>query len=465
MSLSLLLFLGTSPLSQGAGFMVYEHGAAAMGIAGAFTGVANDVTAIFHNPAGIAWLEGTHLSAGTTLITSNNSLSLPNWPDPSFQSVEGTSQWFYPSTFYISHKIDDRLAAGFGFFTPYGLGTKWPEDYPLRFISISDDMKTFIFNPCVAYKVTDDLSVGFGVSYIYATIAFELVERKDDISTLVPLGPPVIPFSVQIPVAATVDIPVDLDATGDAFGWNAGLLYKGENYSLGVNFRSGFTVRFEGDLALFTDEAVASATATVPPGLEAVKPVVEQGVEQNIMMALSLVSSGAAALDFHFPHILGFGGGFWVTDNLMLSADLHIHFFSSFDKLDVEIDVPSPDPSVEFVDKHIAENWDNSYIIRTGIQYQVNEKIALRGGFFYDKNPQPTESVDPILPDADRVGFTAGFGYTGKNFTLDLAYQYEPFKDRESPNRDIYRIGTINLGAGTYSTTAHLFGLSIGYHF
>jgi len=464
-SLFFLLFLGTSSLSQGAGFLVYEHGAAAMGIAGAFIGVANDVTAIFHNPAGIAWLEGTHISVGTTLITAVASVNLPNWPDPRFQTVDLKKQWFYPSTFYISHKINDRLAAGFGFFSPFGLGTKWPEDYPLRYISIADDMKTFIFNPCIAYKVTDNFSVGFGISYIHATISFELVERKDDIETVVPLGPPVIPFPFQVPVTATVDIPADLDGTGNAFGWNAGLLYKGENYSLGVNWRSGFTVKFDGDLALFTDEAVATATATVPPGLEAVKPIVEQGVEQNILYALSFVKGGTAALDFKFPHILGFGGGFWVTDNLMLSADVHIYFFGSFDALNVEIDVPSPDPSVEFEDKHIEENWDNTYIIRTGIQYMLNENVALRGGFFYDKNPQPTESVDPILPDADRLGFTAGFGYKGKNFTLDLAYQYEPFKDRESPNRDIYTIGAINLGEGTYKNTAHLFGLSLGYHF
>jgi len=469
-SLFLLVFFGIGQVSQGAGFMVYEHGAAAMGIAGAFVGVANDVTAIFHNPAGLVWLEGTHLSAGTTLITSKNSLSLPDWPVPEFQNVEGISQWFFPSTFYISHKINDKIAAGFGFFSLYGLGTKWPEEYPLRYLNINDDMITLFFNPTVSYKVTDELSVGFGVSYVYSSLSFELVERKDDIETSVSVDVPGIPIPVPVDVAATVDIPVKLDASGNGLGFNAGLLYKGENYSLGVNFRSGFTVKFDGDLDLFTDKAVASATAEFSPPFEALAPIVgptvEQGVEQQILGALSFVTSGTAALEFNFPHILGFGGGFWVTESLMLSADVHIHFFSSFDKLDVDIEVPSPPGSgLEFEDKLIPENWENSYIIRTGIQYLLNEQIALRGGFFYDKNPQPTEAVDPILPDADRLGFTAGFGYMGKNFSFDLAYQYEPFKERESPNRDIYKVGAINLGAGTYKTTAHLFGVSLGYHF
>lgn len=450
-SLPLLVFLGTGPLSQGAGFMVYEHGAAAMGIAGAFVGVADDVTAIFHNPAGIAWLEGTHISVGTTLITSVASLALPNWPDPKFQTVDLKSQWFYPSTFYISHKINDKIAAGFGFFTPFGLGTKWPEDYPLRFISTADDMKTFIFNPCVAYKVNENFSVGFGVSYIHATLSFELAEFQAlDFNPLAGLPPLTIPQLV-----GSIEIPAKLSASGGTFGWNAGAMYKGENYSLGVNWRSGFTIDFEGDLELFTNKIQVQ----VPPGF---------GLEPFVPLIVAAVpKSGDAKVAFKFPHILGFGAGFNVTEKLMLSADVHIHFFSSFERLLVEIDVPSANPAVVFEDKDVEENWDNSFIIRTGLQYMLNEKVALRGGFFYDKNPQPTESVDPILPDSDRIGFTAGFGYKGKNFTIDLAYQYEPFKDRESPNRFLepYQIGGVNLGEGTYSTTAHLFGLSLGYNF
>ena len=113
-----LVFFGLSSLSHGAGFLIYEHGAAAMAMGGAFVALANNPSAIFHNPAGIAFLEGTQISFGTTLITSSTSLELTNLAT----TVETVSQWFYPSTFYISHKMNDRVAVGFGFLIPTAWG-------------------------------------------------------------------------------------------------------------------------------------------------------------------------------------------------------------------------------------------------------------------------------------------------------------------------------------------------------
>src|SRR5215468_7489467 len=51
-----------------AGFSIFEQGARGMGFAGAFTAQANDPSAIFHNPAGIAFLKGKQIYLGATLI-------------------------------------------------------------------------------------------------------------------------------------------------------------------------------------------------------------------------------------------------------------------------------------------------------------------------------------------------------------------------------------------------------------
>jgi long-chain fatty acid transport protein len=418
-----LVLAGLAPFVHGSGFLIYEHGASAMAMGGAFVSIANNASAIFHNPAGIAFLNGTQIYTGTTLITSKGSLSLPNWPDSKFKTVKQESQWFYPSTFYISHRFSDRVAAGFGFFSPYGLGAKWPKDYPLRFISTRDDMKTFFFNPAIALKLSENFSLGFGVSYIYSTIGFDLVELVD--------------LSKLNPFLKSYEVPINLKANGDSWGFNAGALYKGENFSFGLNWRSGFKIKFEGDLAL--------DTANIPAVVRSLFP-----------------TEGTAETSFNFPHILGAGASFNLAPNFLLSADVQYILWSSYDKYTVKVGVPG------FADKEVEENWKDSFIFRGGFEYKVNENFALRAGVLHDQTPQPEESVDPVLPDAKRWALTGGFGYKIGYFVLDLAYQLELFSDRKSPNRNIpayYHPLLGNLGEGTYSTTAHLIGISLGFVF
>lgn len=414
-----LVFFGLSSLSHGAGFLIYEHGAAAMAMGGAFVALANNPSAIFHNPAGIAFLEGTQISLGTTLITSNTSLELTNLAT----TVEAVSQWFYPSNFYISHKMNDRVAVGFGFFNPYGLGTKWPEDYALRFIATEDDMKTFFFNPVVAVKLDENFSVSVGVTYVYGTLQLDRVNLID----LTAYGGSIYEASVVV------------KGTGDAFGLNAGALYRGENFSLGFNWRGGFDLNLEGDLALDNSNIPAPFLAAVP-------------TEAGITTTMSI------------PHILGFGVAFNLTESLIFTADLHYILWSTFEEFALEIDYPDPVPDDT---ETFVEDWKNSYVIRGGFQYMVKENFALRAGFLYDKTPQPVETMDPLLPDANRWALTGGFGYKSGNFVIDVAYQYEPFNDRESANRGVvlHPVTGVNLGLGTYSTTAHLFGISIGFVF
>ncbi|NQT80843.1 MAG: outer membrane protein transport protein [Candidatus Aminicenantes bacterium] len=413
-----LLFLGFSTITHGAGFLIYEHGAAAMAMGGAFVAVANNPTAIFHNPAGIAWLDGTQISFGSTLIIPKASLSLDNWPDPTYQSIDAVSQVFYPPTFYITHKISEKIVAGFGLFTPYGLGTEWPdpENFPLRYIATKDDMKTFIFNPTLAFKLSDNLSIAAGVSYIYSMLKFELVELVD----LTAYG------------LSTYDMPAALDASGSGWGLNAGVLYKGDSFSFGVNWRGGFDIDYEGDLDLDTSA-----------------------------LPITMPTSGSASTSFSFPHIFGVGAAFNLTEKLTITADVHYILWSSYDKFTVEIDVAG------FEDKEVEENWKDSFVLRGGLEYKVNESFALRLGALYDQTPQPVETMDPILPDSNRWAITGGFGYKAGSFVIDVAYQFEPFEDRTSPNRSIllHPVTGANLGEGTYSTTAHLIGVSIGFVF
>ena len=411
-----VILLTQANFSSGAGFLIYEHGAAAMAMAGAFISIANNPSAIWHNPAGIAFLKGTQLSVGTTLIWPSGKMNLTRWPYGQ-QVWEQESQVFYPSTFYVTHGLTDKITLGFGFCTPYGLGSSWPIENPLSYLGYEDDMKTYFFNPTIGIKLTDQLSFGAGISYIYSTVMFKLVDYED--------------FGIY----GAYDVPAELKGNGSSWALNAGLLYRAEKYSLGLNWRSSFNIKYSGDLTL--------DRSSVPSML---KPYIPE--------------TAGGETTFKFPNILGIGASFTPIERLLLSLDIHYILWSRFDKYVVTFDNADLDPL------ETLENWKDSFIFRLGGQYTINPKFCLRAGVIYDQTPQPVESMDPLLPDADRFAMTAGFGWTlTKNLVLDLALHHEIFGDRTSPNRDLYNYGGVNYGESTYEMTANLLAVSLSYAF
>ncbi len=79
------------------------------------------------------------------------------------------SKVFFPSNLYYVRKGEGKLSYGVGFFNPFGLGTDWPEDWEGRFNLIKVDIKTFFLNPTVAYSISPELSVAFGLDLAFAT--------------------------------------------------------------------------------------------------------------------------------------------------------------------------------------------------------------------------------------------------------------------------------------------------------
>ena len=415
------LLLAQASLGTAAGFLIYEHGAAAMAMAGAFVSIANDPSAIWHNPAGIAFLKGTQISVGTTLIMPSGKMTLLNPPpwEPQ-QTWKQKSAVFFPSTFYITRSVGERVTLGFGFFSPYGLGASWPTENQFRYLGYEDDMKTFFFNPTVGVKLTDKLSFGAGVSYVYSTVMFKMVSLIDDLY----------PYTLQ-----TYDAPAELKGNGDAWAFNAGLLYRAEKFSLGFSWRSSFNIDYKGDMKL--------DTSAIPAPFRPLFPT-EAGGETT----------------FKFPNILAFGASLKPVERLLLSLDFHYVLWSRYDEYVVSFDDPRLEEMV------MEENWKDSILVRLGGQYTLSPKFCLRAGLIYDQTPQPAESMDPLLPDADRYALTAGIGWTlAKNVVLDLAFHHEIFQDRESPNRNIYNFGVVDYGRSKYEMTANLLAASLSFGF
>jgi len=220
-----------------------------------------------------------------------------------------------------------------------------------------------------------------------------------------------------------------MDAHGTSFSFNAGILYKTEDCSLGFNYRSRFSLGYTGTVTLDAS------------GLGIPDPV-----------------PGTVDVTLNFPDIVSMGLSFNLTKKLIWAIDLHYLFWSVYDSYTAHVVVPGLYP--EGTDIVSVQNWKDSYTARTGFEYAATDKLALRWGVIYDKTPQPALSMDGTLPDADRLAFTGGFGYKFGKFCVDFAYHHEHFMKRTSARTDIPA-----YLQGTFKMQAHLFGINLGYKF
>ncbi|MEK6553168.1 MAG: outer membrane protein transport protein, partial [Bacteroidota bacterium] len=108
------------------GFQIGTQNARAMGMAGAFVGMASDASAIYFNPAGLTNVRGFNLVAGTTLIMPTVDFTGPN---PLTTKTTTVARTFTPINFYGAYSIDDNWTVGLGVFNPFGLGSEWPDGW------------------------------------------------------------------------------------------------------------------------------------------------------------------------------------------------------------------------------------------------------------------------------------------------------------------------------------------------
>ncbi len=402
------------------GFQINEHGAKGMAMGGAFTGLANDASAVYYNPAALSFLNGTNILGGVTLIMPTATWKAPG--DVAEQDME--SQTFTPINFYLTHKFSDKVSAGISVNNQYGLGTKWDPTWAGRYLAYDTEIITFFISGVVSYKFSEQFSIGAGVTYAIGNV------NITQVSNILAPGPSPFP-----------DFQTKLDGSDEAIGFTAALMYKpSEKVSLGLSFRSETKFEFEGD---------AVSTPANQPGV----PI---GGGQTVTV---VYPNGKAKAPLTTPMSVTFGLGWMASEKVNVTADFQYVGWSSYDKLEITFEEYAPLGQAPPYVSTAERNWENSFIVRAGCEYSINKNFDLRGGLLYDKNPIKDEYVEPILPDADRIGINIGMGYDfGNGLVVDLAYMYLLFMEREITN-SLYGFN------GTYTNNAHLIGLNLGYGF
>ena len=166
--------------AQAAGFALIEQSASGMGNAYAGgSAAAEDASTIFFNPAGMTYINGTQAVGALHLINPNaefnNKGSVAanrNFAKTLFRPLGGegpnAGDLAFVPNFYFMTEITPSIKAGVGINAPFGLKTEYDDKWIGRFQADKSEVKTININPSVAFKVNDQLSLGFGVSAMRA---------------------------------------------------------------------------------------------------------------------------------------------------------------------------------------------------------------------------------------------------------------------------------------------------------
>lgn len=418
-----LLSLTCAATAFGSGFSLYEQGAKAKAMGGAFAATADDPTAIFFNVAGLAQQRHFMITAGATSINFSNEFR----GDPNDEFTSGSVGNYRGHTFvlpnaYAAIPIGTNLTFGVGLMTPFGLRTNWQDPYIGRWVSRDANIKTASVEPAIAWQTGDGrLALGVGAEYRRARLT---LNRNNPL-------PFVNPFTGRIPDVANVYLSSDWES---GWGYNVGVLFKpSDRFRIGASYRSDMDIDFKGK-ATFTQ--ISTGNAQIDAQVRSQLPP-----NQNITTTLP------------FPATAILGLALTTVPNTDIEFDITRTTWSRFKSLDIAF---ATTPQINL---HRPQNWEDTNSYRLGVNHAATPAWDVRFGLVYDENPQPVEVVSPLLPDADREGVSFGTGYHPGPWVIDAAVFVLHFKTRGTMGQ------SQDFVNGTYKTNAALFSVNLGYRF
>lgn len=212
------------------GILIYETGQEGNGLANAgAAALATDPSVLMSNPAGLTELRGTQVSANAQVILGHMRFSRDS--NNQFDGNEGGNalQYLPGSSLFISHQIDERSAVGFGMYGNFGLALDYDDDWAGRYFSQEAAIIGVSFQPTLAHKFTDDLSIGIGPRIMFAYYRNEMAINNN------PLG-----------LRDSPDGQLEYKDTDVGAGINLGLLYRlNEHTQVGLAYTSKIDLEFK----------------------------------------------------------------------------------------------------------------------------------------------------------------------------------------------------------------------------
>ncbi len=391
------------------GFRSPTTGAAGLGATGGRIAFIDDASAVFHNPANLVDLERWEASAEPTFVHH-----AVHYTSPGGATASTEDPWkILPHLFAAGPVGDGGVAVGLGVTVPYGLSVDWGSGGALRYVaSRFVELKTFNFNPTVAFPIVKGLNLGLGIDVMYSDLTLSRFT----------------PLSLLTGIPGLPDGDLRAHGTGTGAGANLGLTWDFlPCQRLAVTFRAPMDIHYEGNLR-----------ATGIPGGSLLVPF-----ESRI----------------RFPTVVAVGYGVALTDTVRIEADVEWLQFSRFDTLPLEVPEGALGPFQLLVPSEVRQDWNDTFTAGISGTWDVGSGWRLRASYQYFQTPVPEYTYSAEIPDANQHAVAVGVEYRHGQHRLGLAYSRVFYEDRNiDQNQNPFYFGK-------YQVDVHLISAAYGFSF
>jgi long-chain fatty acid transport protein len=316
-----------------------------VGLGGAFTAIADDVTALHFNPAGLAY-QVPSFALGVELVVAPRSYT-PILPD----GTRGDPQEATPivpvpalgiTGRFANDGVPSNFTLGIGVWNTFGGQVHYDKMPGGSALDATEDVVVEIV-PGFAYRFDDRLAFGASLRIGVGLFAVE---------------------ATQMPVDS------ELSARGLGVSYTGGVLVTPvDALRIGLTWRAPLTIRTEG-----------SGTVELPGGTET------RDVRHTQQ----------------WPQQLSLGVVARVAPAVRLTGQLDWSDWSRVDVIAVEF------PSDASLNQNYDVDWNDNVAIRAGGEYTASERLALRGGAYFDSNAVPDRTIERQYLDDNKFGVSAG---------------------------------------------------------
>ena len=398
--LALLLLVSALPAQD---LSFHDVGARAAGLGGAFTARADDATAVFYNPAGLAFLDGLRIQ--TSLTFSTRSLSAA-WPETG-EAFRSSPRELH-GNFFLSWQLIRGVSFGLGYYSPENFDSAWPYAWPGEKVSTGAKYKVRTLRPVVAVEPLKGLAIGAALDLVSGHLWWDHL----------------LPFEMaSYPIPDDTAVSSHHELSGHGLGFSGGVLWKAVPWlRVGARYRQSIVVDLAGKNAF--QPFIESWYVSVPGPFGGSTPLTnvlnrfyvtqdvtgETAIPREIAIGIAVRPAPRLSLNLDVQWDRWSDLGRWEFRSVNAGGDLSPEFSEDYR----EFYGIAPDYGIQGLDLAAGDTKQ----IKAGLEYGLGRWFAVRAGYSRLEGSVATAGRTPLYPDPGLSVFSCGAGYEGPMFSI-----------------------------------------------